>query len=98
MSIKYRIYFRFHGLTNVFLCWFVFKNLTNNYFYFLGFPAPVYKWYKDGKEVGDFSSEYQSFRLLNLKQNDGGTYQCIAKNDVGSILSQKIEINIACKY
>lgn len=65
--------------------------------YFLGYPAPVYKWYKDGKEVGDFSSEYQSFRLLNLKHNDGGTYQCVAKNDVGSILSQKIEINIACK-
>ncbi|XP_026815472.1 protein sidekick isoform X3 [Rhopalosiphum maidis] len=61
----------------------------------LGFPAPVYKWYKDGKEVGDFSSEYQSFRLLNLKHDDGGTYQCIAKNEVGSILSQKIEINIA---
>lgn len=67
------------------------------YFIFLGFPAPVYKWFKDGKEVGDFSSEYQSFRLLNLKHDDGGTYQCIAKNDVGSILSQKIEINIACK-
>jgi len=65
--------------------------------YFTGFPAPVYKWYKDGKEVGDFSSEYQSFRLLNLKHDDGGTYQCIAKNEVGSILSQKIEINIACK-
>lgn len=48
--------------------------------------------------MGDFSSEYQSFRLLNLKHNDGGTYQCIAKNDVGSILSQKIEINIACKF
>lgn len=47
--------------------------------------------------MGDFSSEYQSFRLLNLKHDDGGTYQCIAKNDVGSILSQKIEINIACK-
>lgn len=72
--------------------------LTNVFFFFfIGFPAPVYKWYKDGKEVGDFSSEYQSFRLLNLKQNDGGTYQCVAKNDVGSILSQKIEINIACK-
>lgn len=66
-------------------------------FCFTGFPAPVYKWYKDGKEVGDFSSEYQSFRLLNLKHDDGGTYQCIAKNEVGSILSQKIEINIACK-
>lgn len=48
--------------------------------------------------MGDFSSEYQSFRLLNLKHDDGGTYQCIAKNDVGSILSQKIEINIACKF
>jgi len=66
--------------------------------YFTGFPAPVYKWYKDGKELGDFSSEYQSFRLLNLKHDDGGTYQCIAKNEVGSILSQKIEINIACKF
>lgn len=72
--------------------------MNNHIFiYFTGFPAPVYKWYKDGKEVGDFSSEYQSFRLLNLKHDDGGTYQCIAKNEVGSILSQKIEINIACK-
>ncbi|XP_050535550.1 protein sidekick isoform X2 [Daktulosphaira vitifoliae] len=60
----------------------------------LGYPAPVYKWLKDGKELGEFSTD-QTYRMLNTKQGDVGTYQCIAKNDVGSILSQKIDINIA---
>ncbi|XP_050437025.1 protein sidekick isoform X2 [Adelges cooleyi] len=60
----------------------------------LGYPAPVYKWLKDGKELGDFSTD-QTYRMLNTKLDDVGTYQCVAKNDVGSILSQKIDINIA---
>nr|XP_018910641.1 PREDICTED: protein sidekick isoform X1 [Bemisia tabaci] len=60
----------------------------------LGNPIPVYRWLKDGREIGDYTSEYYH-RIQNTKKEDGGSYQCIAKNDVGSILSQKVDVSVA---
>lgn len=56
----------------------------------------MYRWLKDGREIGDYTSEYYH-RIQNTKKEDGGSYQCIAKNDVGSILSQKVDVSVACK-
>lgn len=60
----------------------------------LGYPQPQYRWLKDGVELGDFSTEH-FYRILNTRREDGGSYQCVAKNDVGSILSKKIDVTVA---
>ncbi|KAK9504659.1 hypothetical protein O3M35_010943 [Rhynocoris fuscipes] len=60
----------------------------------LGYPQPQYKWLKDGVELSDFTSEH-FHRILNTRREDGGSYQCIARNDVGAILSKKIDITVA---
>ena len=66
-------------------------------FVFAGYPQPQYRWLKDGVELGDFSTEH-FYRILNTRREDGGSYQCVARNDVGSILSKKIDVTVACKY
>ncbi|KAL1140779.1 hypothetical protein AAG570_000709, partial [Ranatra chinensis] len=59
-----------------------------------GYPQPRYKWYKDGEELGDFTTEH-FYRILNTRREDAGSYQCMAKNDVGAILSKKLDITVA---
>ncbi|XP_073972084.1 sidekick cell adhesion molecule isoform X2 [Rhodnius prolixus] len=60
----------------------------------LGYPQPQYKWLKDGVELSDFTSEH-FHRILNTRREDGGSYQCMARNDVGAILSKKLDITVA---
>lgn len=57
----------------------------------------MYRWLKDGVPVGDFSSS-QFYRFHSTRREDAGSYQCIARNDAGSILSEKSEVVVACKY
>ncbi|KAI5697514.1 hypothetical protein M8J75_011594 [Diaphorina citri] len=60
----------------------------------LGYPVPMYRWLKNGIELTDFSSDYY-YRIHTTKREDGGVYQCIAKNDVGAVLSQGIDVQVA---
>lgn len=60
----------------------------------LGQPQPQYRWLKDGVALNDFSSEY-FYKILNIRKEDAGSYQCIARNDVGSIFSEKIAVTVA---
>ncbi|XP_037919149.1 protein sidekick isoform X4 [Hermetia illucens] len=60
----------------------------------LGSPQPSYRWLKDGVPVGDFSSS-QYYRIHNTRREDAGNYQCIAKNDAGTIFSEKIDVVVA---
>ncbi|XP_046802359.1 protein sidekick isoform X5 [Lucilia cuprina] len=60
----------------------------------LGYPQPQYRWLKNGLPVGDFSSS-QYLRILNTQREDAGSYKCIAKNDAGSIFSEKIDVVVA---
>uniref|UniRef100_A0A8D9DVI9 Protein sidekick n=2 Tax=Cacopsylla melanoneura TaxID=428564 RepID=A0A8D9DVI9_9HEMI len=60
----------------------------------LGYPAPLYRWLKDGVELTDFSSEHY-YRIVTTRREDQGLYQCIAKNDVGAVLSQGIDLSVA---
>ena len=66
-------------------------------FLFLGHPQPQYRWLKDGDYLSDFSSEH-FYKIQSVKLSDGGKYQCIAKNSVGSILSEFIPLSVARKY
>ncbi|XP_050742501.1 protein sidekick isoform X6 [Drosophila biarmipes] len=60
----------------------------------LGYPQPTYRWLKDGVPVGDFSSS-QFYRFHSTRREDAGSYQCIARNDAGSIFSEKSDVVVA---
>ena len=62
----------------------------------LGFPQPQYRWIKDGDFISGFSSEH-FYKIQSVEREDAGSYQCIAKNSVGSILSEMIPLSVACK-
>lgn len=66
------------------------------HFVFSGYPQPMYRWLKDGLPMTDFGSS-QYYRISNTKRDDAGSYQCIAKNDAGTIFSEKIDVIVACK-
>ncbi|XP_030245886.1 protein sidekick-like [Drosophila navojoa] len=61
---------------------------------FTGSPQPTYRWLKDGIPVADYSSS-QFYRIHNTKREDAGSYQCIARNEAGSIFSEKSEVVVA---
>lgn len=57
----------------------------------------MYRWLKDGAPVTDFSTG-QYYRIPNTRRDDAGSYQCMARNDAGTIFSEKIDVVVACKY
>ncbi|KAI8435034.1 hypothetical protein MSG28_003463 [Choristoneura fumiferana] len=60
----------------------------------IGVPQPMYRWLKNGYPLGEYSSEL-FYKILNTQRSDAGAYQCIAKNDVGAIFSEKNNIIVA---
>ena len=61
-----------------------------------GFPQPQYRWLRDGDFISEFSSEH-FYKIQSVQRTDAGSYQCIAKNSVGSILSEMIPLTVACE-
>ncbi|CAG9096606.1 unnamed protein product [Plutella xylostella] len=59
-----------------------------------GIPQPMYRWLKNGVPLGDYSSEL-FYKIHNTQRQDAGAYQCIAKNDVGAVYSEKNQIVVA---
>ena len=66
------------------------------FFFFLGFPQVEYRWMKDGVFLSDFSSEH-FYKIQSVSRTDAGDYRCYAKNSVGTIISEKIRLTVACK-
>ena len=64
--------------------------------FFLGFPQVEYRWMKDGVFLSDFSSEH-FYKIQSVSRTDAGDYRCYAKNSVGTIISEKIRLTVACK-
>ena len=67
------------------------------YGFFAGFPQVEYRWMKDGVFLSDFSSEH-FYKIQSVSRSDAGNYRCYAKNSVGTIISEKIKLTVACKY
>ena len=51
---------------------------------------------KDGVFLSDFSSEH-FYKIQSVSRTDAGDYRCYAKNSVGTIISEKIRLTVACK-
>ena len=66
------------------------------YIFFPGFPQVEYRWMKDGVFLSDFSSEH-FYKIQSVSRSDAGDYRCYAKNSVGTIISEKIKLTVACK-
>ncbi|XP_055523090.1 protein sidekick isoform X5 [Wyeomyia smithii] len=60
----------------------------------LGYPQPMYRWLKNGVPVGDFDTS-QYLKIQSTTRDDAGSYQCLAKNDAGTIFSEKIDVVVA---
>ncbi|XP_038628730.1 contactin-6 [Tachyglossus aculeatus] len=66
-----------------------------------GYPSPYYRWKQNGTDI-DFTMSYH-FRLVGgslvisnpHKNQDFGTYQCLATNSFGTILSRKAKLRFA---
>lgn len=56
----------------------------------------MYRWLKNGVPVGDFDTS-QYLKIQSTTREDAGSYQCLAKNDAGTIFSEKIDVVVACK-
>lgn len=52
---------------------------------------------KDGVFLSDFSSEH-FYKIPAVSKADAGTYQCYAKNSVGTIVSEDIPVKVAREY
>ena len=62
----------------------------------LGYPQPEYRWMKDGTFQTEFSSE-PVYKIQSIRREDAGVYQCVARNAVGSIFSEQVQLLVACK-
>ncbi|GAB1600757.1 protein sidekick-1 isoform X2 [Argonauta hians] len=57
-----------------------------------GLPPPTYSWLKNGQVFNDTTKSYIE---LELKRSDAGEYRCIAKNPEGSIISNKVHVQVS---
>lgn len=57
-------------------------------------PQPQYKWMKDGIPLTEYK-DAGFYKISNAARNDSGSYQCIARNDVGIIFSEKSDVVVA---
>jgi hypothetical protein len=60
-----------------------------------GYPQPEYRWMKDGSFQTEFSSE-PVYKIQSIRREDAGVYQCVARNAVGSIFSEQVQVLVAC--
>lgn len=61
------------------------------------YPQPLYRWIKDGHYLNEQFSQENYHRILDVQRADAGLYQCVAKNTVGAIVSNHINVTVACE-
>ncbi len=68
-----------------------------------GLPVPkVVSWMKDGAHVVFDGTKSilpsGTLRISNARVTDAGWYQCVAQNYVGSVISKRAKLTVACKF
>lgn len=62
-----------------------------------GVPAPVYRWLKNGYLLAPSNSSNTRLTITSIHRSDAGSYQCIASNALGSLLSLTARIDVTCR-
>ncbi|XP_015923362.1 protein sidekick isoform X2 [Parasteatoda tepidariorum] len=60
----------------------------------IGYPPPEFQWFKNGKPLRNFTQD-PLLRLQQITKQDSGQYWCIARNDAGTIFSEKTTLTVA---
>lgn len=65
-----------------------------------GTPAVSYRWMKNSQFITNRSVTNGGVYLISQadRVTDVGVYQCVAENSLGSVLSNKAFLSVACKY
>lgn len=72
--------------------------------YLTSFRSFVYRWKLNGTEISPRSGSHYSLSGGNLrishlnKDHDAGTYQCLASNSFGTIVSREASLTFACEF
>ncbi|XP_029923655.1 cell adhesion molecule-related/down-regulated by oncogenes [Myripristis murdjan] len=62
-----------------------------------GSPAPVAKWFKNGKEVvlgPSHLQQHNNLAFVTVERSDEGSYQCTAQSDTGTVVSANYTVNV----
>ena len=58
-----------------------------------------FQWKKDGKDLHDGSkyrgTKTHTLHIKDVERSDKGSYQCIVKNDVNEVLSEKADLTVS---
>lgn len=85
------------------LHWTVF-NLLNLHVHFSLFLSLFFSWRLNGTEINPKTGSHYSLSGGNLrishlnKDQDAGTYQCLASNSFGTIVSREASLTFACEF
>ncbi|XP_069123043.1 protein sidekick-like [Argopecten irradians] len=56
-------------------------------------PSPKYQWRKNGTDIP--GKNVSQLRIQSIQRQDAGFYQCVAYNDLGTLLSESCQVVVA---
>lgn len=57
----------------------------------------IWRWFRTGS-LSDTLSFGSTFKIFNILRNNSGSYNCAARNFVGTSIAATIEVDVLCKY
>ena len=64
-----------------------------------GLPRPRYSWTMNEQALTEYTNISEtSLKIQNIQRGDAGEYQCTASNPHGAVLSNRVQVHVACEY